>query len=82
MDIIKGVDFHTIFQKPVVERFYIGILERFDFTSSNDFSNEMLSCGRVTAVQIGTNASARIQLGKRVLWNVRRVNAYLDSISE
>ncbi len=43
---------------------------------------QMLSCGRVTAVQIGTNASARIQIGKRVLWNVRRVNAYLDSISE
>lgn len=43
---------------------------------------KMLSCGRATAVQIGTNASARIQIGKRVLWNVRRVNAYLDSISE
>lgn len=43
---------------------------------------EMLSCGRVTAVQIGTNASARIQIGKRVLWNVKKINAYLDSISE
>lgn len=43
---------------------------------------EMLSCGRVTAVQIGNNANARIQIGRRVLWNVRKINAYLDSISE
>lgn len=43
---------------------------------------EMLSCGRVTAVQIGNNASARIQIGRRVLWNVRKINSYLDSISE
>lgn len=43
---------------------------------------EMLSCGRVTAVQIGTNANAKIQIGRRVLWNVRKINAYLDSISE
>ncbi len=43
---------------------------------------EMLSCGRVTAVQIGNNAGAKIQIGRRVLWNVRKVNAYLDSISE
>ena len=43
---------------------------------------EMLSCGRVTAVQIGNSANARIQIGRRVLWNVRKINAYLDSISE
>lgn len=42
----------------------------------------MLSCGRVTAIQIGNNAGARIQIGRRVLWNVRKINAYLDSISE
>lgn len=42
----------------------------------------MLSCGRVTAVEIGNNANARIQIGRRVLWNVRKINAYLDSISE
>lgn len=43
---------------------------------------EMLSCGRVTAVQIGNNANAKIQIGRRVLWNVRKINDYLDSISE
>lgn len=59
--------------------------EALPFGKSTVDTNElrqMLSCGRVTAVQIGTNAGARIQIGKRVLWNVRRVNAYLDSISE
>lgn len=43
---------------------------------------EMLSCGRVTAVQIGNDAGARIQIGRRVLWNVKKINLYLDSISE
>lgn len=42
----------------------------------------MLSCGRSTAVQIGNNANARIQIGRRVLWNVKKINQYLDSISE
>lgn len=42
---------------------------------------ERLSCGRSTAVQIGSNACARIQIGKRVLWNIKKVDEYLDSIS-
>lgn len=42
----------------------------------------MLSCGRVTAVQIGNDAGAKVQIGRRVLWNVRKINSYLDSISE
>ena len=41
----------------------------------------MLCCGRDTAVRIGTEAKARLQIGKRVLWNVRRVQDYLDTIS-
>jgi hypothetical protein len=43
---------------------------------------QVLSCGRATAVDIGTKAGARIQIGKRVLWNVDRLKNYLDSISE
>lgn len=42
----------------------------------------MLSCGRVSAVEIGTAAGARIQVGRRVLWNVKKVQQYLDAISE
>lgn len=42
----------------------------------------MLSCGRSSAVQIGNDAHARIEIGRRVLWNVRKVNEYLDRISE
>lgn len=43
---------------------------------------EMLSSGRATAVQIGTDAGARVQIGRRVFWNVRKVQEYIDSISE
>lgn len=42
----------------------------------------LLMAGRATAVKIGTEAGARIQIGRRVLWNVSKVQQYLDSISE
>lgn len=43
---------------------------------------EMLEVGRATAVQIGTEAEARIQIGRRVLWNVEKIREYLSRISE
>lgn len=42
----------------------------------------MLNSGRKTAVEIGTAAGAKIKIGRRVLWNVRKVQEYLDAISE
>lgn len=42
----------------------------------------VLCCGRKTAVDIGTAAGARCKIGKRVLWNVNKVQQYIDSISE
>lgn len=42
----------------------------------------MLGTGRKTAVDIGIAAEARIQVGRRVLWNVKKIERYLDSISE
>lgn len=41
-----------------------------------------LQSGRPTAVTIGKAAGARIQVGRRVLWNVNKVQKYLDEISE
>ena len=43
---------------------------------------QMLSCGRKTAVEIGTKAKGRISCGRRVLWSVKRVSEYLDTIAE
>ena len=43
---------------------------------------EILSSGRPTAVKIGTEARARVQKGKRVFWNIGKIQAYLDAISE
>ncbi len=43
---------------------------------------DMLGCGHKTAYEIGTAAKARVQFGtRRVLWNVKKVQEYLDSIS-
>lgn len=41
----------------------------------------MLDCGRATAVKIGTDAGAKIQIGRRTLYKVSIVNKYLDSLS-
>lgn len=41
----------------------------------------ILGCGRSTAVNIGTKAEARIVVGKRLLWNVAKIQRYLDAIS-
>ena len=39
-------------------------------------------CGRDTAIKIGLIAKAKIQIGRRVLWNVEKVQEYLNNISE
>ena len=41
-----------------------------------------LDCGRATAVQIGNAAGARMQIGRRVLYNVDAVRRYLNEIRE
>lgn len=43
---------------------------------------EILSSGRPAAVRIGTEAGARVQSGRRVFWNVKKIQQYLDAISE
>lgn len=43
---------------------------------------EILDCGRATAVKIGEAAGAKIQIGKRVLWNVKKIQDYLDSLTK
>lgn len=42
----------------------------------------MLCSGRKTAVEIGTAAQARVQVGRRVFWNVKKIQEYIDAISE
>lgn len=43
---------------------------------------KILNCGRYTAVKIGDNAGARVSIGKRVLWNMKKIQKYLDDIAE
>ena len=42
---------------------------------------EITQSGRKTAVEIGTQAGARIQIGRCVLWNVEKVKYYINAIS-
>lgn len=48
---------------------------------TTDGLRTLLGCGRDTAVKIGLEAESRIQIGKRVLWNVAKIQKYLDQVS-
>ena len=41
----------------------------------------MLSCGESTARKIGEDAAARINIGRRVLYSVNKVQHYVDTIA-
>ena len=42
---------------------------------------EMLNCGRSTE-KIANDAGARVKIGKRVLWNVKKIDEHLEKISK
>lgn len=42
----------------------------------------LVNSGRKTAVDIGMAAGAKITIGRRVLWNVSKIQKYLDEIAE
>lgn len=42
----------------------------------------MLSCGHATARKIAEQAGARIEIGRRVLYAVSKVQKYLEDIAE
>lgn len=41
----------------------------------------ILGCGRVSAVKIGERAKARVEIGRRVLWNTTKLQDYLNEIA-
>lgn len=41
----------------------------------------MLNCGRATAVKIGMDAGAKIQIGRRTLYKVSIIEKYLETIA-
>lgn len=43
---------------------------------------ERLGCGRASAVKIGTDARARITVGRRVFWNQQKIQKYLEEMAE
>lgn len=41
----------------------------------------MLSCGKATARKIGEDAEARIEVGRRVLYSIKKVERYIETMS-
>lgn len=61
-------------------------LERDNDTKNNLTVNAetlagMLDCGRATAVKIGVDAGAKIQIGRRTLYKVSIVEKYLGALA-
>ena len=57
---------------PVTERITVDV----------DQLQKMLSIGRANAYKIGEDAGAIIRIGRRKLFNVRKIQEYMDSLSE
>ena len=51
------------------------------YSVNTDELRVLVGCGRKSAVEIGIAAGAQIRIGRRVLWNVKKIEKYLDSIS-
>ncbi len=43
---------------------------------------DMLSLGKNSAIEIGRKAGAEIHVGRRTLYNVKKVEAYMDQLTE
>lgn len=43
---------------------------------------EVLNCGKKTAIHIGNSAQAKIIVGRKVLWNLNLIQQYLNSIAK
>ena len=43
---------------------------------------EILDCGKHTAIKIGNLAKARVCIERKLFWNVKLIQQYIDSISE
>ena len=42
----------------------------------------MLSCGRIASERIGNEAHARVQIGRRVLWDINKIKIYIGEVEE
>lgn len=42
----------------------------------------LLSCGQATVRKIAVDAGARITIGRRVLYSIKKVKKYLEAIAE
>lgn len=43
---------------------------------------QALGCGKPMAIQIGMEARARVEVGRRVLWNIEKIKEYINKKAE
>lgn len=69
----SGIDQNNPLKKETEKKNYI--------TVSTSTLVEVLNCGKQTAIEIGTKAKAKVCVGRRVLWNMKLIQEYLDTIA-
>lgn len=43
---------------------------------------KLLNCGKPTAIRVGTEAKAKVVIGRKILWNLGVIQHHLNSIAE
>ena len=56
--------------------------ESFKLAVDTNGLKKALGCGRTSALKVGMEVKAEIRIGKRVLWNISKIQKYLDSVSK
>ena len=69
----SGIDQTNPSKKEIEKKNYV--------TVSTSTLVELLNCGKQTAIEIGNKANAKICIGRRVLWNMKLIQEYLDTIA-
>ena len=82
-DMLEGFKFKTVLitgKKKKEKTPAIALNQKLLVTTANLM--ELLDCGKHSAIAIGHSANACVRLERKLFWNVRLIQKYIDSISE
>lgn len=82
-DLFESFKFKTVLitgKKKKAKKPVVALNQKMLVTTANLM--ELLDCGKHTAVAIGHSANACVRLDRKLFWNVRLIQKYIDNISE
>ena len=82
-DLFESFKFKTVLitgKKKKAKKPVVALNQKMLVTTANLM--ELLDCGKHTAVAIGHSANACVRLDRKLFWNVRLIQKYIENISE